>query len=338
MKFSVIIPVYNVEAYLVECLDSVMNQSCQDFEVILIDDGSTDKSGNICDAYVRQYPGQVKALHQKNSGCNRSRIRGLREASGDICLFVDSDDVLRQDALEVIHRGFAENDCDLVLYSLSRDPSFSVPSYTIPLEKGRCMEGEAKKELYTLLVTFGKLDSMCVKAAKKEVYDSFLEEYATKKDMAYGEDLYLSMPLLTHAKKILWLGEILYYYRDRPGSAVNTFCPSLHRSMKIVRMEMEKYIELWGIPACYPVFYARVVYNWIRALKELLKNQNAMTKAERTALLRELSEDEFFRKSCEAMQPDYLCWRDSLLTRWLYQGKFLRLRLIGWGFTLLKKS
>lgn len=338
MRFSVIIPVYNVEDYLAECLDSVMHQSFRDFEVILIDDGSTDKSGEICDAYAQRYPEQIKLLHQENQGVVKTRITGLNHVSGEICVFVDSDDVLRQDALEVLQKAFAKNDCDLVLYNLSRDPLFSIPRYNIPLEEGKCLEGEGKKELYTLLATFGKLDSMCTKAAKKEVYDRFLKEYVARENLTYGEDLYLSMPLVTDAKKILWLGEVLYYYRDRAGSLANSFDPCLHRSMKTVWEEMGKYISLWEIPECYPAFYAKVVYNWIHALKELLKNQDAMTKAERAAILQEMSGDEFFRKAYKAMQPDSLCRRDSLLARWLYQGKFLRLRLIGRGFTLLKKS
>lgn len=338
MRFSVIIPVYNVEDYLEECLKSILNQTYQDFEIILIDDGSRDRSGQICDAYASQYLECIKVHHQENKGLVKTRVTGLKIASGEICLFVDSDDALRLDALEVINETFEKTLCDLALYGASRDAEFVSESYMLSFEKGTCFEGVTKKELLTYMITSGKMNSISMKAAKKTVYEAFLDEYDTDVNITNGEDLHLSMPVMTHAQKIVWLGEKLYFYRPREGSMVNSFCSDLHRSVKNVRMEMEKYIELWGLQECYPAFYARVACNWIYALKELLKNQDAMTKAERATILQEMSEDEFFRKAYESMQPDYLCRRDRLLARWLYRGKLLGLRLVGRGYMLLKKS
>lgn len=337
MRFSVIIPVYNVEAYLAECLESILNQTYQDFEIILIDDGSTDRSGQICEDYASQHLGCIKVHHQENQGLVKTRVTGLKIASGEICLFVDSDDALRLDALEVINEAFAKTGCDLALYGASRDAEFVSESYMLSFEKGSCFEGVAKKNLLAYMVTSGKMNSISMKAAKKIVYEAFLDEYDTDVSITNGEDLHLSMPVMTHAKKIVWLGEKLYFYRPREGSMVNSFCPGLHRSVKNVRMEMEKYIDIWGIPECYPAFYARMVNNWIHALKELLKHQASLTKAERGALLQELSQDKFFRKSYENMQPGYLCRRDRLLARWLYRGRLMWLGLVGRGFTLLKK-
>lgn len=337
MQFSIIIPVYNVERYLPECLNSVMEQTCQDFEVLLIDDGSTDTSGSICDDYARQYPRQITVLHQENSGCNRSRVKGLEQATGEICLFVDSDDALRRDALERIRDAFAENGCDLLLYGASRDADFISRHWDLPFADGQCFAGEAKQELYALMATSGKLNTLCVKAAKKQVYDLFLKDYDTTLDLPYGEDLYLSLPLMTHAKKITYLGENLYFYRMREGSAVHSFHPALHRSLKIVQKELETYLALWGIQDCYPAFYARVVANWSHATKQLLKNQAALTKAERAAIVRELAEDDFFRKAYEQMQPECLCLRDRLLAWLLYRKHFLCLWWIGQGFARMKK-
>lgn len=337
MKFSIIIPVYNVEDYVAECLDSVMNQSFRDFEVILINDGSTDKSGEICETYARKYPEYIRLFHQENQGLVKTRVTGLRRAGGEICIFVDSDDALRRDALEKINEAFESTGCDLVLYGLSRDPDFSHAAYTIPMEKGQCFEGVSKKKLYALMVTFGKMNSMCIKAAKKEVYDHFLKDYVAKPDMTYGEDLYLSLPLLTHAEKIIWLGENLYFYRNRAGSMVNSFCPSLHRSIKIVRMEMEKYIDLWGIQDYYPVFYTKVVYNWIHALKRLLRNQRNMSKDNVLGLLHELSEDDFFRKAYQNMERSALSNEEALLAKLLYDQCLFCLRWLGKIYYAFKK-
>lgn len=336
MKFSVIIPVYNVEPYLEECVDSVLHQTCKDFEILLLDDGSTDKSGVICDAYAESYPECIRVFHQQNQGANQTRVNGIQAAVGDVCIFVDSDDMLWKDALEQIHGVFEKTGCDLVLYTMSNKSDYTGAVETLPLENGQSFEGEEKKTLYTLMVESGKLNSMCTKAAKKSLYDAFIDEYHVDPDMGYGEDLYLALPLVTLAKKTVFLKEKLYYYRQREGSMVHSFSPKLHRSVKIVRQEVERYIEHWGIQACYPVFYTRVIRNWLQALKNLMKNQRNMEKETVISILHELGEDEFFRKAYEHMEPGGLSKRDALLANWLYRHRYTALRLLGGGFYTLK--
>lgn len=338
MKFSVIIPVYNVEAYLSPCLDSIVNQACQDLEIILIDDGSKDKSGQICDGYAHKYPEQVKVFHQENCGSHRSRIHGLQKASGEVCIFVDADDALRRDALAVLQKVFEETGADLVLYGASENADFAGDGTLLPFPPGQQFQGEGKKELYALMTVSEKLNTLWSKAAKRELYLRFLAEVNTQLPIPRGEDLYLSIPLITYAEKITYLGENLYFYRTREGSAVHSFHPALHRSIKIVRMEMEKYIDIWGIPECYPAFYAHVVHLWVNAVKKVLKNQSTLERVEGMSILQEMSGDEFFRKAYEKKQPGGLCLTDKILARWLYAGKFPLLKLTGLGFALLKKQ
>lgn len=99
-QFSIIIPVYRVEEYLEKCVDSILAQTCQDFELLLIDDGSPDGSGAICDRYAASHPNQVRALHQPNGGAGAARNRGIELAQGDYLLFVDGDDWLAPNLLE----------------------------------------------------------------------------------------------------------------------------------------------------------------------------------------------------------------------------------------------
>lgn len=177
-----------------------------------------------------------------------------------------------------------------------------------------------------------------MKAARKEVYNRFLGDYNTDVDISNGEDLYLSMPLVTHANKIIYLQEKLYFYRIREGSMVNSFSPSLHKSVKLVRMEMEKYLEIWGIQDCFPVFYAGVVRNWIYATKRLLKNPQKQKKEVTMSVLQELSDDTFCRKAYQNMEPDCLSYQDRLLANWLYQGKLHRIYMVGNIFYSVKQS
>ena len=101
IKVSIIVPVYNVENYLEQCLDSILNQSLKEIEVILVNDGSTDRSGAICDDYSKKDK-RIKVFHTKNRGLSAARNKGLELASGEYIGFVDSDDYIRKDMAYVI--------------------------------------------------------------------------------------------------------------------------------------------------------------------------------------------------------------------------------------------
>ena len=115
---SIIVPVYNVDAYLKQCVDSILNQKYENFELLLIDDGSTDKSGEICDVY-EQRDKRVRVFHKKNGGVSSARNVGLDNAQGDWIAFVDSDDIVTPDYLFDLYDSLKENDIDLVIQNLS---------------------------------------------------------------------------------------------------------------------------------------------------------------------------------------------------------------------------
>lgn len=109
---SVIVPVYNVEQYLKECVDSILNQTFRDFELILVDDGSTDKSGMICDAYANEDP-RIIVFHQQNAGAAAARNRGLDVARGEYIAFVDSDDAINNTYLQKLLCSIMEKQADV---------------------------------------------------------------------------------------------------------------------------------------------------------------------------------------------------------------------------------
>ena len=113
MKLSVIVPVYNVEKYLAECVDSLLNQTLMDMEIILVDDGSKDSSGAICDHYAAENPGKVKCLHIDNGGQGRARNFALPMAQGEYLGFVDSDDTVCPEMYEKLCRRADETGADI---------------------------------------------------------------------------------------------------------------------------------------------------------------------------------------------------------------------------------
>ncbi len=116
MFFSVIIPVYNIEPYLVECLDSFACQTCRDMEVIVVDDGSTDGSEDICDEYADKYD-FMTVIHQENQGLSGARNTGIAKADGDWIVFIDGDDTVDPEMLEVLEGHILASDGDV--YRLS---------------------------------------------------------------------------------------------------------------------------------------------------------------------------------------------------------------------------
>ena len=113
-KISVIIPVYNVKAYLHQCVDSVLHQTMDDIQIILIDDGSTDGCSNICDEYAAEYS-QVITIHQKNGGIGKARNTGMKRATGKYIFFLDSDDWIETFACETMFLKAEKTEADLVL-------------------------------------------------------------------------------------------------------------------------------------------------------------------------------------------------------------------------------
>ena len=119
-KISIIVPVFNVEKYLERCINSIINQSFNDFEIILIDDGSNDKSGLICDKYAEKDK-RIKVIHKENRGISSARNCGIDESTGKYILFVDSDDWIEENELEIINSIISEKEYDLIYFGYSMD-------------------------------------------------------------------------------------------------------------------------------------------------------------------------------------------------------------------------
>ena len=119
MKFSIIVPIYNVEKYLAKCIDSILAQTYQDYEVLLINDGTKDNSQSIIDKYVKEYPDKIKGFIKTNGGLSDARNYGVERASGDYIIFIDSDDYVSPNLLEIIYEEASlYNDLDVVGYNL----------------------------------------------------------------------------------------------------------------------------------------------------------------------------------------------------------------------------
>jgi glycosyltransferase involved in cell wall biosynthesis len=218
---SVIIPVYNVEKYLEQCVESILSQAFNDYEVILVDDGSTDNSGSICDLYSDKYD-QIKTIHKENGGLSDARNVGLQHATGEFILFIDADDYIFKDSLAAINISIEEMpDVDVVF--LEAVKVFEDGS-TIPLGDGYQKESIKDKTHEEVIAHLSKLPkfpgSACTKLIRRSlIYDNNL--YFQKGLLA--EDIDWTVRLLLTAQKYNYCQKDYYYYRqNREGSITNT--------------------------------------------------------------------------------------------------------------------
>ena len=213
MKFSVVVPVYNVEKYLKDCIESILMQTFTDFELILVDDGSTDKSGDICDEYMHKYP-KITVIHKQNEGLISARRIGFLNAVGDFCVSCDSDDFLEYDALEKINHVIEQCDPDIIIFSgFYFEHEKQRPFVDIPLSQGLVTD---KNELYKVFMTTHSINSLAMKAVRRSLID-IERDYSSFYDSSLGEDKLQSAPLLIKANLIYYLPERLYNYRYSSG-------------------------------------------------------------------------------------------------------------------------
>ena len=251
MLFSVLIPVYNTSKYLDECIQSVLNQSEKDFEIVLIDDGSTDNSGEMCDNYAKEYPGFIRVIHKENEGLMMTRRCGFKEAKGDYFVCLDSDDYLcDNDALKKIKKMIVEDNCDLVVYNYLMEKETSEKNKVIKLfdlPDGYVFEGDKKTVLYDKLFFGGYFNCLVIKVPSRGVVD-IETDYSIWQDSLYksqGEDLFQSMPILDKAQRIGYINSTLYFYRWNDNSISRNCHLEFYFAYKTLYEREREYLNKW---------------------------------------------------------------------------------------------
>ena len=207
---SVIVPVYNVERYIRKCLDSIRSQSYKNLEIILVDDGSTDKSSIICDLY-KELDERVVVIHKENGGLSSARNAGLKKAKGDLIGFVDGDDYIDVTMYEKLKENMDKYKSDIAVCSF-----YKSYKYLTDLVEGTDTEAvyQGKEKFANLENENDLLTTVpCNKLYKKTIFKSI--SYPEGK---LFEDSYIITDILTKAKKVSYLNEPLYYYTMRKSA------------------------------------------------------------------------------------------------------------------------
>ncbi len=239
-RFSIIVPVYKTEAYLRQCVDSVLEQSFTDLEVILVDDGSPDGSGAICDQYA-QKDSRVKVIHKENGGVTAARTVGAQAATGDYVLLLDSDDYYDTGLLAQLNHILQTHQPDAILFDGVTFDTSTPQSFSTALPEGLYHENVDKLRDGLILdgqdrgvISYG----VSAKVFRREAYVAV--QAAVPACLWKGEDMAVSVPLLARCERVYVSHICGYFYRDTPGSIMNSFCEEEAEQIRLVAEQLRK--------------------------------------------------------------------------------------------------
>lgn len=208
-KISIIVPVYKAEKYINRCIDSILAQTFTDWELLLIDDGSPDRSGEICDEYARK-DNRIRVFHKENGGVSSARNLGLDNMLGEYVTFVDADDWIDSGSLNVCMIEIESNDLDILQFSFSRE------------EKSLGSLGEDYTEV-CCLSDYLQTRKFLVCVGGSVIRTSIIQTHNIRFDsqMKLAEDQLFLFSCMEYAEKLMRTPNRLYYYYDNPRSATN---------------------------------------------------------------------------------------------------------------------
>ena len=224
LLISVVVPVYNVEQYIRECVDSIISQTHYHLEIVLVDDGSLDKCPVICDEYAKK-DGRIKVIHQKNGGLAKARNVGIENSNGEYITFIDSDDYVVSNYIEMLYRGIIENDADVSIASFRSFKKNNIAviedcsSQFAAISKKRCFE------IYTSIST-----NPFVSAWNKLYKRNLFSNIRFPEGKLY-EDAFTTYKIFDVAQKIVFTSSVLYFYRLNPDSIMGQSFRKKHLEM-----------------------------------------------------------------------------------------------------------
>lgn len=301
MLFSIVVPVYNVEKYLNECLDSIIPQILkikEKSELLLIDDGSTDSSGLLCDQYREKYPNIISVYHNKNQGLLLTRRFGFFHAKGEYIINCDSDDTLENNALELLTEVIKKyNNPDMVIFNQNQfDDKGKSPIYKDILSVDS-LSVVSKKDVLKAYVEGQTIVSMCGSVCKRSCID-IDKDYSIFSNVRNGEDSLQKIEQLDRANTFVYMNKCIYNYRMGSGMT-SKFDPEYFQTFFIVLKETEKYLEKWNIENLDYLFAQKILSICGRAVTQLRYGLKGY--GDWKSYLKSIRESNFFNDNIEKL-------------------------------------
>lgn len=244
-KYYILVPVYKVENYIDQCIKSVINQTYYNFQLILVDDGSPDKSGEICDEYAKN-DNRIHVIHQNNQGLISAReaakmyVMNQEDLLDSYIVYLDSDDSLKKNALEIIDRTIQTYKCDMVIYGFDRVLNGNV----VKKFNSKYLHTKVvtdKRILYKIVFNHFSYNSLCRKAISADLLSD--TDYSQLFHISHGEDLLQSLPYYAKCQKVAFIKDSLYNYTENPNSITNTINYETYKTNSFVRSTVWDFLK-----------------------------------------------------------------------------------------------
>ena len=272
-KISVIVPVYNKKDYLEQCIDSILSQTYSNLELLLIDDESTDGSGDICDRYADRDE-RVRVFHRKNGGPTAAVMTGLKKAAGDYYVFVDSDDYVSSDMLQKMAECLIGIQGEIVCCNHVLEKQKETIQAVAPLTPGIYESERLQQEIKEKLIGNEERTismSRCMKLYEKSVFEGNEKYYDTQIRM--GDDFNLVCPALLNSTRVVMMEKAFYYhYRYVEGSIVHRYDENMADSVQRLTDSLYKLVKDKGLPDGENKVNREYCYMMLLVMKNELRN------------------------------------------------------------------
>ena len=288
---SIIVPVYNGEQFIGRCIDSILSQTCQDWELILVNDGSRDKSGTICDEYQKK-DSRIKVIHQENGGVSRARNRGLEEASGEYLAFVDADDYIVPELLDAALSNMT--DVDICMFdAVTVWDNGTTEQDTIPLLTGDC---ELSKEDLTpeLLLQMAGAIWRCMYRRK------LVEDLRFTAGIKFSEDRIYNLYAMGRMSKMRYLKRGLYSRVMQSESAVHRYHEDYFEACLLAHRATQKALaQVWPEEAYSVAYDSHLIWGSICAVCNYCYKTSPLTFRQKLQKTKQLCVSEELRKALD---------------------------------------
>lgn len=301
IKFSLIVPIYKVERYLSKCIESIINQTYTNFEVILVNDGSPDACGKICDDYALR-DNRIKVIHKENGGVSSARNIGIENASGEYIWFIDSDDWIERYSLQVLADQLEGSKSNLVIFdsNIIENKNIKINRFNESCNSIHRITMEKFFEEYYFKYKVG-FEIWNKIYSRKVIFDNNIR---FAEDEKIGEDLFFNIQYYTKIKSLNYNKSVLYNYVIREGSAMSNLCKSRHKNLMSVYFKIQKYFIENN--------YSKEILQYI-FIMHLISGINYSKKAKLTAEEYYPYLKEYFKKVCFVKNINNDCIRKFLI-------------------------
>ena len=325
-KVSIIVPVYNVEKYLQCCMDSLLNQTLTDIEIILVDDGSPDNCPAMCDEYAKQDL-RVKVIHKKNEGLGYARNSGLEIASGEYIAFVDSDDYVEPNTYQNLYNLAADTKTDVVYFTFQQfnDQGNTWRELAVRKEKRYHTEAEIRGFMLDMIAAPPKAKSdlviqcsSCCALYSTEVIKRHGLRFKSEREFI-SEDMMFNLDYLLHSSHVITIPDAYYNYRMNAVSLSRTV-----RSDRIIKNHFfyQNLLEMLKMNNFGTEGYLRATRLFIMYSRNSIRQyiRSSLAKREKMRWLKEVSDYHFWREIASSYPYKELPWKQTLHFYLLHKG------------------